>query len=301
MKKFRVFVVLALVMSACAPGLRSTAVSTQPLVLTNPGFEGEYVTVPGGYAAYGWASFYTEGKRPPFADTGGGDNPTRRPEFKPILADQYPERVAEGEKAQVLFAFFGIMDAAFSQQVAVEPGQRIQFSVQAHGWSTNTDDPSHNTGDVHVSLGIGAEGQTWPWEHGIVWTRWNWTPAEYRTYTSRAVTAEAERVTLFIRVTNKWASKHNDGYIDAAQAWVVLDGTQPTPPTPEPCPTCAACPAVTPCPTNEPCESGTPCPTPSCPDLPSCPPCVSLDWERMDELIERKLKEREPAYYPVLP
>ena len=231
------FALVAFVVQATAQG---------GAVLVNPGFEGEYIAVPGGFAAPGWTTHYREGTVPPLAASGGGSDWTRRPEFKPIDADQYPERVAEGERAQVAFAFFGIMDAAFSQSVQVEKEQRVQCSIQGHGWSTNTDDPSHHTGDVWVSLGIGAEGQTNPWEHGIVWTRYDWTPAEYRTYTSRDVTAQSGEVTLFVLVTNKWAVKHNDFYLDDAECWIVADGPapQPTPqptqipPTPQICPTC---------------------------------------------------------------
>ena len=233
---------LCLAVGVSAQGERS-------LALINPGFEGEYIVVPGGYAAPGWTTHYKEGTRPPLADSGGGGNSTRRPEFKPIDAAQYPNRVAEGERAQVAFAFYGIMDAAFSQQVSVEKDKDIQCSIQGHGWSTNTDDPNKNTGDVHVSLGIGAEGQTWPWEHGIEWTRYDWTPSTYRTYYSRVVTARSSQVTFFILVTNKWAAKHNDFYLDDADCWYVEIGGEcpacPTPqptqtpqPTPEPCPTC---------------------------------------------------------------
>jgi len=263
---FVIFVIL-LALCACVPqaAVESAAVpvGAQELALVNPGFEGDYVTVPGGYAAYGWATFYKEGTKPPLADFGGGDNPTRRPEFKPIEAKFYPERVADGDKAQVAFAFFGIMDAAFSQQVAVQPGQRVQFSVQGHGWSTDTDDPTQHTGEVYVSLGIGAEGQTWPWEHGIVWRRYNWTLAEYKTYTSREVVAEADRVTLFVLVTNKWAAKHNDFYLDDAHAWIVADGGD--------CPECPACPSPEPCPTG------------TYPSIPPCPTCPPSGGEGCDE------------------
>jgi len=241
----RFSVLSALLLAFCVCSWPSYAQAPSEIQLVNPGFEGDYVTVPGGYAAPGWVTHYTENARPPLAAVGGGSDPTRRPEFKPIDASQYPERVAEGERAQVAFAFYGIMDAAFSQQVSVERGRDLRCSIDAHGWSTNTDDPSQHSGDVWISVGIGAEGQTDPWEHGIEWTRWDWTAAEYRTYQSRVVTAESERVTLFVRVTNKWSVKHNDAYIDAARCWYVdSSGTIPTPepqPTPTPCPTCPPC------------------------------------------------------------
>jgi len=274
-KKKIVLLAIALVL---LPVLISTSLAqsaTTPLALVNPGFEGEYKVVPGGYAAQGWTTDYKEGTVPPLAATGGGNDPTRRPEFKPIDADQYPNRVAEGERAQVAFAFFGIMDAAFSQSVQVEPGQRVQFSIQGHGWSTNTDNPAHHTGDVWVSLGIGAEGQTWPWEHGIVWTRYDWTPAEYRTYTSRDVTAESSNVTLFILVTNKWATKHNDAYIDDVKAWIVVgESVQPTP-----------------VPTQTPCQTPQPCPT-------SPPNGASCDYDIIRNIVHEELENREPARYP---
>jgi len=239
------------------------------IALVNPGFENEYVTVPGGYAASGWTTHYKEGTVPPLSSVGGGSNPTRRPEFKPIDAKQYPERVAEGDRAQVAFAFYGIMDAAFSQQVAVEKGKVLRFSVQAHGWSTNTDDPNQHTGDVWLSLGIGAEGQTDPWAHGIEWTRYDWTPATYRTYESRAVTAESSTVTLFILVTNKWATKHNDLYLDDARAWYETGGD------------CQECP-----------------PCPECPECQPCPPTGTFDWEMMRALIDEALRIRPPVMWP---
>jgi len=214
---------------------RATA---EQITLVNPGFESPYGAVPGGYVAQGWTSHYRENTLPPLAESGGGSDPTRRPEFKPIEAAQFPNRVAEGERAQVAFAFYGIMDAAFSQQVDVEQDRDVQFSIQAHGWSTNSDDPGQHSGEVYVSLGIGAEGQSWPWEHGIEWTRYEWTPGSYQTYYSRVVTAESERVTLFVLVTNKWSVKHNDVYLDDARCWYVAEsGELP----PQNCPECPPC------------------------------------------------------------
>jgi len=270
--------VLVLVLSSF--GLASIQAQQSPppgsveIAMVNPGFEGDYVTVPGGYAARGWTTHFKQGTVPPLATIGGASNPTRRPEFKPILASQYPDRVVEGEKAQVAFAFYGIMDAAFSQQIKVSPGVRVQWALEGEGWSTNTDNPNSNTGDVHISMCIGPEGQTDPWAHGVVCRRYDWT-GEYRTYTSREVVAESDTVTLIVLITNKWALKHNDGYLDASRAWYVPSGTVETP-TPVP--------TYTPYPTPEPC--------------PTCPVGQGCDYTIIRGIVREELADREPVHWP---
>ena len=280
MKKKIAFVIIALVLlpALISPALAQSAM--QPIELVNPSFEGEYIAVPGGYVASGWQSHYKEGTVPPLAAVGGGSNPTRRPEFKLIDAEQYPERVADGQRAQVAFAFYGIMDAAFSQQVEVELGKGVQLSIEAHGWSTNSDDPNKHSGEVYVSLCIAAEGQTDPWAHGIECTRYLWTPGTYRTYYSRVVTAEAGTVTLIVMTTNKWAVKHNDFYLDNAKAWIVQEG------------------GTTPQPTQTPYPTLTPWPTPQVTPCPTCIPGGGCDYGIIREIIREELANREPVYWP---
>jgi len=275
--------------------------------LVNGGFEGEYVEWSQRViVAKGWTPIHWTGE--PMIG-GGSSGPSSLPEYKPLPIDVDPYRVRNGDKSQCWFWFYTHGDAAIYQVVPNVPAGWWQAEVWAQAWVSDQDNsPHYSPGEMYISIGIDTAGRNpgggWPWETSVIWSPFMLVHGNYERVTSHPVYVGRDgSITVYLRAWKKWDQKHGDVYWDDARLYAVAGaGPEPTPqPTPEPCQTCEPCPAVTPCPTNEPCVSGTPCPTPSCPDLPSCPPCVSLDWERMDELIERKLKEREPAYYPVLP
>jgi len=187
-------------------------------LIENPSFGGDYVQHGNGpiMVAPGWTPFWLDGKDPPHEHAQG---PTARPEYKPILASQFPYRVADGDKAQCWFAFSRVMDAGIWQQIPVSAGKVYQFSVSVQAWSSNGDDPRVSDGEMYTGLGIDPWGRTDAFELGVLWTSWIPLTAEHVRHQSVAVTAINPWITLFIRTWPKWKLKHNDVYVD----WVRLE------------------------------------------------------------------------------
>ena len=136
-------------------------------LIENPSFGGDYVQHGNGpiMVAPGWTPFWLDGKDPPHEHAQG---PTARPEYKPILASQFPYRVADGDKAQCWFAFSRVMDAGIWQQIPVSAGKVYQFSVSVQAWSSNGDDPRVSDGEMYTGLGIDPWGRTDAFELGVL-------------------------------------------------------------------------------------------------------------------------------------
>jgi len=81
-----------------------------------------------------WPTWFRHGGK--FAQPEGGD----------IWAHKYPERVLCGTKAEKLFWFWRAGEGGQLHQMAVEPCQRITFTAQVQGWSSDDDDGRTSTG-----------------------------------------------------------------------------------------------------------------------------------------------------------
>lgn len=228
-------------------------------LLTNPGFEGDYVVQDGigeVSVAPGWrAWFFDHPPCNPRKYPGGCYVPCpsncvepsneckpgwdegcywARPEFVPITYSQAPYRVRTGDKAQKYFTYGRMHEAGMYQQVNVTPGTLIEFSAWIQTWMCyhypNCDGGqlSDFPSDMHVRIGIDPSGGTVPTSTTIIWSAE--APAfDQWTHFSVQARALTHTVTVFThsRPVWDWARNNNDVYIDDA-ALVVVESPEPT-------------------------------------------------------------------------
>jgi hypothetical protein len=150
-----------------------------------------------------------------------------------------PPRIHEGNKAVLIFTFYGIHDAGLYQNFSVTPGTRLRFSAWAHAWSSTHDDPHHSDLDGDAAnnftfmVGIDPTGGTDPWGDTVVWGNGAHIYDTYAPIPVVETVAQAATVTFFIRSTVLYPFKHCDAYVDSATLEVVEeeeplpDGTVP--------------------------------------------------------------------------
>ena len=159
------------------------------------------------------------------------NRPLAAPEYKPILASEYPYRVLEGTACQCWFVYSKLMNAGLYQQVQVGAGKRVTFSLSFQTWCSAKDDPRVSDGELYLRVGIDERGGT-DWEApSIVWGNWVRGEAEYAG-TSISTISETDDVTVWIHTWNKWAVRHDDVYVDGAT--LEIEGDAPEPPQPGP-------------------------------------------------------------------
>jgi len=204
----------------------------EPMAFTNGSFEGTYVAHPGHdniLVAPGWHAWWSDKKWPD--QDQNVNRPLAAPEYKPILASEYPYRVLEGTACQCWFVYSKLMNAGLYQQVQVGAGKRVAFSLPFHTWCSAKNDPHVSDGELYLRVGIDERGGT-DWEApSIVWGNWVRGDAEYAS-TSISTISETDEVTLWIHTWNKWAVPHNDVYVDGAT--LEIEGDEPGPPEPPP-------------------------------------------------------------------
>jgi hypothetical protein len=219
-----------------------TSIPSVPMpgnLLANPSFEGDYVYWGGSTnAAPGWTPWSAPGNPPPcIAGQPGCYIPCpsncenckqdygcwwAEAEHKPAGLE-YPERVHTGEKAQQAFTYGRMGEFGVYQAVAVPVGAALRFSVYAQAWQCfRYPDNCAEPDKMNLRVGIGAQGETDPYSHTIVWS----TPVEsFDHYSLISVTAAAQNgvvtVWTYARPQWNWARDHNDAYWDDA-ALIVL-------------------------------------------------------------------------------
>jgi len=194
---------------------RATATSAQTSInlLQNPSFEdtydswGEYREL---ITSAGWLPWWIEHE-------GDAGHILRRPECKPAHHFVFANRVKSGEFAQQCFTVFGTHEMGLYQQVKVDPGQLLRFSIWVQVWSTSRSDPnvSELPGNVRVSVGIDPTGGTDPLSPVV---RWSFAIEAYDRWHFQFVeeVAQNEVVTVFTRSTAQFAVRTNDVYWDEA-------------------------------------------------------------------------------------
>ncbi len=194
---------------------RATATSAQSTInlLQNPGFEDTYNSW-GDYreliTAAGWTPWWIEIE-------GDEGHVLRRPECKPAHHFVFANRVKSGEFAQQCFTVFGTHEMGLYQQVRVNSGQLLRFSIWVQVWSTSLKDPnvSELPGNVRVAVGIDPTGGTDPRSPVI---RWSFAIEAYDQWHFQYVeeVAQNDVVTVFTRSTAQFAVRTNDVYWDEA-------------------------------------------------------------------------------------
>jgi len=186
-----------------------------------------------------WYAFFKEG-----LPSGGfpHDPPNKEGWCQPEIRDAWKShdavRVAEGEKAILLFTFFRVHDAGFLQRIDAEPGQKLRLTARAHAWSNSKDgphpdDPRWSEGPGYDAgyllegdtdddawrnftfwLGLDPTGGSNPYASTVVWGRGAHIYNRHAQAPSVEVVAKSEYVTVFLRSRTLWRYKHNDSYWD---------------------------------------------------------------------------------------
>lgn len=203
-----------------------------------------------------WTVFYVHDKgfRPPW-DVDNKDG-WCEPEVK-IIPKQFPFldplRISEGSHAIKFFTMWRIHQAGLYQTVQVNPGDRLRFTIDAHAWSSNDDNPQTSEGvgtdaffaqegtvtndarrNFTFKVGIDPAGGTDPFADTIIWGEGAHVYNAYHALPAVEAEAQGEHVTVFVIDQVLWRYKHNDAYFDNARLEVV---TSPQPqPQPGECP-----------------------------------------------------------------
>jgi|GEM_PF-3527893 len=184
-------------------------------LLQNPGFEEPFVTIdPFGTVANAWIPWYV-------ADGTAASSP--------FFGSAAPERVAEGESAQLFSSVFATAQAGVYQTVLVPTDSTLVFNISAYVWSSideSDDNMSTVPGLVTMEVGIDPVGGTDPQSDAIIWS----TPVEeYDAYSSLSVvgTAQGDLVTVFVRSTLGGDTYVSDIHLDAASLVVAGDSSAP--------------------------------------------------------------------------
>jgi len=207
-------------------------------LLVNPSFEGTYTEWGVGEVkiAQGWQPWYSDGlKEIPGIEGGSASTvPTARPEYRAATLAIDPYRVLDGEQSQLWFSFYKTNYAGIFQQVVATKGKTYQFGVWAQSWSSNDDGNPHTSpGELYISVGIDPDGGTWWKSRAIAWTQWSRVTNVFQEFVSLPITANKDKVTVWVASGEKFSLKHGDNYVDRAVMVEVPSGLEPCP-TPEP-------------------------------------------------------------------
>ncbi len=229
------FATLAVLLSAL-PGFAAAAPTAQQSenLLTNPGFEGDYVAQSSGVqVAPGWTAWWL-----PHQD-GQPDWQNRQPNFESAT---HPDRIRGGSKAQILASFYESHTAGVYQRVPVEAGADLRFAAYGKGWTSISDDPlnvSIGGTDLQMRIGIDPFGGADPLSPTVIWSKQVNAADSWLLFEVYAK-AQSTTATVFLYSSPHDARRHNDVFWDDAEL-VSLGGdaaatAQASYPTPIPTP-----------------------------------------------------------------
>lgn len=169
----------------------------------------------------GWTAWWRTGRDVPW-DPANNDG-FGRPEAK-VIARRAPfldpPRIRAGDKAFQMFGFWRIFEGGLLRTVDVSHADAAEFSIWAHAWTSNKDDPHVSSGvedQMAFRLGIDRSGGRDPFSDRVLWS--DWVPI-YDTYDKIIMDdwgKNTQYITLFVAARAKYRLKHNDAYFDDAR------------------------------------------------------------------------------------
>ncbi|HEY3343249.1 MAG TPA: SH3 domain-containing protein, partial [Anaerolineae bacterium] len=208
-------------MSPAASFAAPAAPTTQPVgvqLLTNPGHEhpGVYFGGRGEInVTWNWVPFWEE---PPSGDNLRDQN-FRTPEFRPVFASIYPDRVLSGGGSDRWFNFFALNKAAGVMQLVsnLKIGQPVRFSTWAQLWSSNvTSNPPKSTQDGNMKVRVCIQADGGPrnmLDANLKCSEWAQPYDRYDQIYVDAVPMTTTVIAL-IQSTADITVQHNDAYVD---------------------------------------------------------------------------------------
>lgn len=197
---------------ASAPLAALAAPAIEPATQTNLLTNGSFESFAGGVAT-GWSKWYLPG-------SGCG---ATEPAAQQASTSLDSRRVKDGSSAQQLitpvtgvgvtgFSFTGGMQ----QTVNVTAGRTYRFTVWAHAWSSEGDNPavSESTGAVNIKAGIG-QGATFAADPNVTWSGLNNFKDTYGQITVDIVAAGSQ-LTVFTSANPASCARHTEVFFDAA-------------------------------------------------------------------------------------
>ncbi|MCL5998199.1 MAG: SH3 domain-containing protein [Chloroflexi bacterium] len=215
--------------TACAIGVTSLALAlnTQPALaaatpgqnlLTNPSHEhpGVYFGGRGEInVTWNWVPFWEE----PPAGTDLRDQNYRTPEFRPVFASQYPERVHSGGGSDRWFNYFALNHAAGIMQLVndLPIGKTVRFTTWAQLWSSNDNGtPALSTRDGNMKVRVCIQTDGGPRNmssENLKCSEWAQPYDKWEQIYVDAVPVSSTVIAL-IQSNAEIPVEHNDAYID---------------------------------------------------------------------------------------
>ncbi|MGQ9814147.1 MAG: SH3 domain-containing protein [Candidatus Roseilinea sp.] len=187
-------------------------------LLSNPGHEhpGVYFAGRGEInVTWSWVPFWQE--PPPGADP--RDQYYRTPEFRPVFATEYPDRVHSGNGSERWFNFWALnKQAGVMQEIRNLPvNAPLRFTTWAQLWSSNqTTQPPHSVEDGNAKIRVCIDQDGGPrdmTDPNLICSEW---AQPYDKWAQISVDAVALNSTVLalIQSTAEIPVQHNDTYVD---------------------------------------------------------------------------------------
>ncbi len=204
---------LALFVLALAPQQTQAAPQLAGNLVTNPGFEGAFVSQDSQTSVgQGWTAWWIP--RP----AGQPDWSYNHPNF--IASTQCgsvcDHRIHSGSNAQRIFQYFGTFVAGLYQQISVTPGSDLHLSAFGQSWSSTTEQPqnvSNGGTQMHLRVGIDPWGGTNPYDARVVWSSEADALDSWQQFSVYA-RAQNAQVTVFLYAAPADARRKNEVYWD---------------------------------------------------------------------------------------
>jgi hypothetical protein len=212
----------AVLLAATLPAMPASAAGGAPApglnLLSNPAHEhpGVYFAGRGEInVTWNWVPFWQE----PPAGADPRDQNYRTPEFRPVFASQYPERVLSGGGADRWFNYFALnKEAGIMQEVKNLPvGAPVRFTTWVQLWSSNENtQPPRSTKDGNMLVRVCVDQNGGPrdmTDPNLKCSEW---AQPYDKYAQISVDAIALNSTVLalIQSTASIPVEHNDAYAD---------------------------------------------------------------------------------------
>ena len=205
--------VLVVMLAVTIISLKANTARAAQNLITNPGFEGSFVTSDAKTSVgQGWSPWWIP--RP----AGMPDWSYMQPDFiaSTPCGDVCDHRIHSGGNAQRIFQYFGAYVAGVYQRVTVPANADLRLTAFAQSWSSQTEQPqnvSNNGTQMHLRVGIDPFGGTNPLDPHVVWSSEADALDSWQQFSAFA-RSQGTQVTVFLYAAPDDARRKNEVYWD---------------------------------------------------------------------------------------